>query len=95
MKKLIASLLVVFMVILTVGYNLQLKSSKPLDNQDLAEKEGGRRFRLGCAGAIAGAAALAATGPGVILSIIGGIGVACACDRELDRAFRTHFQEIC
>ncbi len=94
MKKQVVSLLVVFMLIFTTGYNLQPKSSSPLDNQYLSEKEGGK-FRLRCIGAIAGAAALAATGPGIILSIIGSIAVACSCDVELDRAFGTNFQEIC
>ncbi|MFW6173870.1 MAG: hypothetical protein ACOC5T_09010 [Elusimicrobiota bacterium] len=94
MKKPITALLIIAVLALTAGYNLQSKAStKPLDDQELAELEGG--MSLVCIGAVAAAGALAATGPGFIVAVIAGIVVACSCDDELDSVFGTNFVEAC
>ena len=106
MKKPITVLLVFAMLAVTVGFNLQSRTSqtlnqsrsetnaKLLDAQDLAELEGGR-WRLRCIGVLAAAVALAASGPGLLASGAMAIIVVCGCDRELDRLFGTHFRRSC
>lgn len=104
-KKTLSGFLILAVISMTVVLNVSGKSAHiaagiktataptSLSDGEMARTVGGMSFK--CFLATAAAGALAATGPGLALAIIAAGTLACACAKEFDEMFGTHFVEIC